>query len=330
MLRFFIALALIACGASLTAADLPGSRDPAGLKRYEGATIIGYQAPKQEEYFFSQGKSRDFGKVNPFGQESVKLTGLLARWTYLVPDPERGAYEVFSNYKTEFGKLGLETVYAPEPDSDGWFGPAYTDWEQRAKLGQILDYNEAEERYLVARTPGENPTYYVLFVTSFKDGMLPEALKNTLRKKMPLVQLDIITPAAVQEKMVIVKAAEMQRKIDTEGGIALYGILFDFNKDTLKPESAPTLEQIAELLKKDPALKLYVVGHTDRVGTLDFNRDLSDRRAKSVVRELTARHRITPARLAAAGVAFLAPVASNTTDEGRAKNRRVVLIPQEK
>lgn len=330
MLRSLISCLLLAFLLPLSAADIAGSKDPAGVKRYDGSSIIAWQAPKQDEYFYSKGKARTFGKRNPFGAESEKLEGLVSRWTYIVPDPERTAYEVFSNYKTEFASLGLETVYAPDPDKDGWFGPAYADWEEKAKLGSLLNYNEAEERYLVVRTPGENPTYYVLFVTSLKEGVIPDPLKGTVKKKMPLVQLDIIAPASVQDKMVLVKAEEMQRKIDADGGIALYGILFDFNKDTLKPESAPTLEQIAELLKKDPALKLYVVGHTDRVGTLDFNRDLSERRAKSVVSELTGKYKIAPGRLASAGVAFLAPVASNSTDEGRAKNRRVVLIPQEK
>ena len=315
---------------SASAADVPGSKDPAGLKRYEGSSIIGFQAPKQDEYFLSKGKFRQFGKVNPFGEESQKLEGLLSRYTYLVPDAQRTAYEVFSNYKSEFAKLGLETVYAPEPDEDGWFGPTYSHWEDQAKIGQILEYNEAEERYLVVKTPGGNPTYYVLFVTSYKDGIIPPSLNGKVQAKMPLVQLDIIAPASVEEKMTLVQAEEMQRKIDAEGGIALYGILFDFNKDSLKPESTPTLEQIAGLLKNQPDLKLYVVGHTDRAGTLDFNQDLSQRRAKSVVKELVGTYQISAGRLASAGVAFLAPVATNSTDEGRAKNRRVVLIPQEK
>lgn len=316
------------------AGDLQGSRDPTGIQRFEGSSIIGYQPPRQDEYYYSKGKGREFGKTNPYGAESVKLEGLVSRWTYLVPSTEHTAFEVFSGYKAGLSKLGLETVYAPEPDDDGWFGPAYAEWEQRAKLGQILDYNEAEERYLVARTPGEKPVYYVLFVTAFKDGMMPEspALRNILKRKMPLVQLDIIQPAASQEGSVEVAmdAGEMRRKLDAEGAVSLYSIFFEFDKDTLKAESTPTLEQIAILLKKDPLLKLYVVGHTDRLGPLDFNRDLSERRAKAVVRELTGRYQIAAARLAAAGAAFLAPVATNATEEGRAKNRRMVLIPQEK
>lgn len=321
-------LSLVLLTGLLHGADVAGSKDPAGLKRYEGSSIIGFQGPKQDEYFYAKGKAREFGKRNPFGDDAQKLEGHVSRVTYLVPNPERSTYEVFSNYKSEFEQLGLEVVQAPEPDKGGWFGPTYANWERDAKLGQILEYNEADERYLVAKTSGASPTYYVLFVTSYKDGIIPPPLEGKLQKGMPLVQLDIIAPANVENKMTLVKADEMEKKIGEEGGIALYGILFDFNSDTLKAESKPTLDQIAELLKKNTALKLYVVGHTDQVGTLDFNRDLSERRAKSVVKSLVSNYQISQGRLASAGVAFLAPVASNATEEGRAKNRRVVLISQ--
>ena len=115
-------------------------------------------------------------------------------------------------------------------------------------------------------------------------------------------------------------------KIDATGRIALYGILFDFNKTDLKPESKATLDQIAKLLADDPSLKLLVVGHTDNVGAFEFNRDLSARRAAAVVAALMAQYGIPKERLFPFGVAFASPIASNTTEEGRAKNRRVELV----
>ena len=80
------------------------------------------------------------------------------------------------------------------------------------------------------------------------------------------------------------------------------------------------------LLKDQPTLKLLVVGHTDNVGTFSFNLDLSQRRANSVVNELVTRYEIGKNRLTPFGVSFANPVASNKTDEGRAKNRRVELV----
>jgi outer membrane protein OmpA-like peptidoglycan-associated protein len=108
----------------------------------------------------------------------------------------------------------------------------------------------------------------------------------------------------------------------------LYGIQFDFDSDALKPDSAPVLEEIAKAMAETPGLKLYVVGHSDNEGTLQYNQDLSTRRASSVVSELTGHHGIESGRLAALGVGPAAPVASNDSEDGRALNRRVELVKQ--
>ncbi len=110
------------------------------------------------------------------------------------------------------------------------------------------------------------------------------------------------------------------------GHVAVYGIYFDFGKADVKSESEPMLKEIAKLLQQDPRLKLHVVGHTDSVGELAYNLDLSRRRAQAVVQVLATKHGIAPGRLRGDGVGPLAPVASNDTEEGRAKNRRVELV----
>jgi ligand-binding sensor domain-containing protein len=96
----------------------------------------------------------------------------------------------------------------------------------------------------------------------------------------------------------------------------------------VKPESDPALQEIAKLLKQDSKLKIYVVGHTDSQGTLNYNMDLSQRRSEAVVRSLTTQHGIVSSRLMAKGLGPLAPVESNDSDAGRAKNRRVELVKQ--
>jgi outer membrane protein OmpA-like peptidoglycan-associated protein len=120
----------------------------------------------------------------------------------------------------------------------------------------------------------------------------------------------------------------MSQALAAGGRVALYGILFDFNKAEIKPESRPALAEIAKLLSQEPGLKLHVVGHTDNVGGFDFNLGLSKRRAEAVVAALARDYGIAPGRLTPNGVAYLAPVAVNTTEEGRAKNRRVELVPR--
>jgi len=110
--------------------------------------------------------------------------------------------------------------------------------------------------------------------------------------------------------------------------VAVYGIHFDTGKAEVKPDSAGTLGEIAKLLQADPKLKLYVVGHTDNVGALAANVDLSQRRAAAVVQSLTGQYRVDASRLLAEGAGPYAPVAANDTEAGRAQNRRVELVRQ--
>ena len=130
----------------------------------------------------------------------------------------------------------------------------------------------------------------------------------------------------METNMVTVSAGEMATGIATTGSVALYGILFDTRSAVVKPESMPTLEEVAKLLKAQPTLRLLVVGHTDNVGTFEFNMDLSQRRAASVVQMLTSKFGLDRKRLTPVGVSFASPVASNRTEEGKSKNRRVQLV----
>jgi len=121
-----------------------------------------------------------------------------------------------------------------------------------------------------------------------------------------------------------VTASSMLDALNREGHIALY-INFDTGKSTIKPESRPIINQIVEMLKATPSLKIGVEGHTDNVGNPKSNKTLSDERAKSVVAAIVAQG-IDPKRLSAAGHGQDKPIADNKTEEGRAKNRRVELV----
>ena len=127
--------------------------------------------------------------------------------------------------------------------------------------------------------------------------------------------------------MVTVKAEEMAQAINTNGRVALYGLYFDTAKADVKPESKDTLDQIAKLLTSSPTLKLLVVGHTDNVGEFGANMDLSKRRADAVIASLVGQYKIDRKRLTPVGVSFASPVAPNTSEDGKAKNRRVELVP---
>jgi OOP family OmpA-OmpF porin len=127
---------------------------------------------------------------------------------------------------------------------------------------------------------------------------------------------------------VVANAEVFSNDIRTTGHAAVYGIYFDTGKSTINPESAAAIAEIAKLLKSDPDLRIHVVGHTDNVGSVDSNIKLSQSRAEAVIQELVTNNGIAPARLSAFGCGQFAPLMSNDTDEGRAKNRRVELVKQ--
>ncbi|MGA3193344.1 MAG: OmpA family protein, partial [Candidatus Bathyarchaeia archaeon] len=105
--------------------------------------------------------------------------------------------------------------------------------------------------------------------------------------------------------------------------ITLRGIYFDFDKSTIKPESRPALEDAAKMLKDNPTINVEIQGHTDSVGSADYNLSLSDRRAAAVVAYLVTNLGIDQSRLTSRGYGKTMPIATNSTDAGRALNRRV-------
>jgi outer membrane protein OmpA-like peptidoglycan-associated protein len=140
-------------------------------------------------------------------------------------------------------------------------------------------------------------------------------------------ELNIIEKQLMQQD-VLADASSMANSLRETGKVALYGILFDTGKATLKPESMAALDEIAKLMKADPGLKIYVVGHTDNAGSYDSNMKLSMDRATSVVNALVTQKSVNAASLKACGDGPTAPVATNDTEEGKALNRRVELVKQ--
>jgi outer membrane protein OmpA-like peptidoglycan-associated protein len=137
-----------------------------------------------------------------------------------------------------------------------------------------------------------------------------------------------IVEKAIMKQEIVANAEAMGNDINSTGHVALYGIFFDSGKSEIKPESDSALVQISKLLLSNKSLNLYVVGHTDNVGTIDANMKLSKDRADAVVNSLVTKYSIAAVRLKSYGVASLVPVASNDTEEGKAKNRRVELVKQ--
>lgn len=331
----FLLLAAISAGA----ADFKGSKDHPLIKRFAGAEIIGYDYRKFDEYKIQTTPFVDNNKT----KEPLKtIEGAVTRIWYEIPGDNSSA-EVFGNYVNDLNAAGFKILWNSTKDewlsaSDGrksGLSQYYADQQAMPnKLGPDTIWyhsirnpnqpqNPANNRKLTAQLsrPGAD-VYAVLFVARSDTAM------KWGSKKGVYVALEVVDMGQLKQQMITVSASDMSKSISSTGRVALYGIYFDTNKSEVKPESESALSEIAKLMKTEANLKLHVVGHTDNVGGFAPNMDLSKRRAQAVVDALVKKYSIASARLTANGVAYLAPVASNANEDGRALNRRVELVPQ--
>ena len=120
-------------------------------------------------------------------------------------------------------------------------------------------------------------------------------------------------------------AVPLYDRLMSEGKIVTYAITFETGKADLKPESMVEINRVAKLMKENPGLEFEVQGHCDATGSDKVNDPLSQKRAEAIVAALVEEG-IAEARLTAVGKGSHLPIASNSTDEGRAKNRRVEFV----
>lgn len=334
--KFFSAssLAALALGftISASAADLPGSKDHPLLKRFAGSEIVAYETKRFESYELQTSTFKKYdidARRRSYANPPLTVEGALTRIWYESAG-ETSSTELMRNYQNELKASGFQTLYdsTKDPAAKSWvnFLSAFQGSEIKTSRAYYI-FRAADEKGIrvtsarLARPEGD-VYVYLTAVEWPKDDATYKA------KKGAYIAVDIVESKAMTQNMVVVSAGEMAKSITATGRVALYGILFDTNKADIKPESRPAIEEIAKFLKANPAMKLHVVGHTDNVGGLASNLVLSRQRADAVVAALAQQHGIAAGRLTSNGVAYLAPVAVNTTEDGRAKNRRVELVPQ--
>lgn len=335
-MRHFAALALFATALTLShsalAADLPGAKDHPLLKRFGGSEIVAYDTKRFEEYELQTSTFKTFdldAKRRVFVKPALKVEGAFTRIWYEAAG-DISATELIRNYQNELKAKGFQILYDSSQDSAAtkWtnYLAYFTGMEIKTNRAYYV-FRAAEEKLTKVTSaklerPEGNVYVHLTAVEWAKDDATFKA------KKGAYIAVDIIESKPMAQNMVVVSADEMSKSIASTGRVALYGIYFDTGKAEIKPESKAALDEIAKFLKANASMKLHVVGHTDNVGGLEPNLGLSRHRADSVVAALTKQYGVVANRLTANGVAYLAPVAVNTTEEGRAKNRRVELVPQ--
>jgi OOP family OmpA-OmpF porin len=319
--------------------DAPDAKDHPMLKRIQGSVILRFATKKFDSYQIAMERvvwDSSAQKYN--GWKKITVEGAHTTLFYREPK-DASTFECIRAYQEELKEKGFEVMFEgssggnPLGDNNsldngrGYFLQQVYQTEKGYSLqGNIMDGAD-DYRYTALKKPAEGSTgedYVTVFCAATTDTW-KDPDKGLLAGTV-VARVDLVETKAMQKRMVLVKAAEMDQQITTTGRVALYGIYFDFNQATLKPESDSTLQEIQHLMNSDPNLKLLVVGHTDNVGTFEFNRDLSSRRAAAVVDALGRRFAISSQRLFAFGCSFASPAAPNTSEESRAKNRRVELV----
>ncbi len=321
--------------APLAAQDAPGAADHPLIKRFKGSDI--YFSSKSDYDKLKLALSKVVWnfveyKIDPY--ESLTVEGKRLTNYYQLPEGV-STLEAYRNYEQELRDQGFEILFQGEGAEIESIG--YNNQIAREILNMTGLYSNPEETaqwpfqscdekfsaYIAARKTTDTGDIFVsVYIVKNK---LDKWMKGKLLEGRTLVRLDVCEQKKREQRMELVKSEEMANEIALQGKVTLYGILFDYDKATIRPDSEPTLAEIAKLLKEKPDLKVLVVGHTDAMGSFDYNLQLSQRRAESVVENLISRG-ISRERLFPVGVSFACPVATNATEDGRAKNRRVELV----
>jgi outer membrane protein OmpA-like peptidoglycan-associated protein len=309
------------------AADIEGSADHALVGRYEGSEIVAYQVGEYDETRVVDGPFSNVNASSQTGPGFKTLEGRIVLIYYKLPQG-RSTLEVLRNYEDSLKAKGFTVLFTcatskgtcfdtGKDEGAYYLGQSVGDAQALPRMmGDYVHNWFGQGRYLLARLDRPEGAVYASITLGDSD-----------RSNVAIVRV-VETKEMEANKIVFVNASEMEKAINDTGKIALYGILFDFDKDIVKPESKPTLDEIAKLLQAKPELKLLIVGHTDNEGTAEYNLDLSRRRAANVVVALTSAYGIAADRLSAQGAGASSPIASNDDEAGRAENRRVELVAQ--
>ncbi len=261
----------------------------------------------------------------------LHVEGEVDLYYYKLPDG-RSSLEALRNYETSLKAKGFDVPFTCGATNGSCYAkrPGHSDQTAPGLLGLAIDdpqmpkydhdyirnYFKLNARYLFGELKRPEGTVYVSIAFAEEGGGNYAFVRVVTTREMD------------EGKIKFVGAGQMQDALSDKGRISLYGIQFDFDKDVIKPESKLTLDEIAKLLRANTELRLEIVGHTDKKGTADYNVDLSKRRAENVVAFLTDGYAIAKSRLSPRGAGASEPLATNDTDEGRAKNRRVELVKQ--
>lgn len=287
------------------ASDVAGSADYPDIGRYAGSEITQYEVEDYGQTVFATGPVQ---KEADAESTALSVEGRITRIRYRVPEGV-SSLEVFRNFEARARDGNYEIVFSGGPEAISDYAFKYhhpVEILAESAIGDGIHYFLASKE-----VEGATDRFSVL--------VAPHAGGQG-------VIVGLIAAESEPMAMQMIDSKQMALSLDETGRVALYGIYFDHDSATLKDESGPTLDEIAELMSANPEYNVIVVGHTDNAGAYDYNMSLSKRRAQAVMDALVEDYGVQATRLASDGVGYLAPAAANKSDAGRALNRRVELV----
>lgn len=305
-----------------TCPELPGFAALEDLPVYDGSCLFGAENPGFSNLDLPTGPLSK-GKLTT----TQPVEGQLQRRLYVAPEGT-SPLDLFRNYTNALDGAGFVTLFECAGRDCG---------SGNALLGKTVIYgsdrklknlkaksefalNIDGEEYFRAARSADGTRHVAIYVAQNKSAGISGQASGRAA-----VHIDLITAAALEARMI--DAAAMAKGIMDEGHVAVDNVYFDFGTANLSPTAAPAIAEMAKLLTDNPNLRVFIVGHTDWVGDVAANQALSQARAASVVAALAVAG-VAKERLAPIGVGMYAPRAANSSDAGRALNRRVELVEQ--
>ncbi len=297
--------------------DIKNGKDYPLVSRFEGSIMQFYKLTKWDTYKLPvyTDNTKEPNYKNP-----LILEGKVERWQYTTTPDNNPAY-IMKNFENAFKKSNYKILLEGKPGNDFEEGPAgfYGDYygSQKKlnleKFGFGFDAIGNHKAIIIAKTNNNGKNIYIAEVIS--------DFSNVTVITQDIIEVE-------EAKTGMVNSKNMDDGIRTNGHIAIYDIHFDTGKSEIKSESDDALQNIAEYLSAHSDKKYIIVGHSDNIGDFEANLKLSKERAEAVKNELVSKYSVKAEQLIAYGDGQTAPVSTNSTKEGRAKNRRVEIVEQ--
>jgi len=288
--------------------DIEGAKDYSLVSRFKGSVIQWYDNINYDKYYLLE--------LNDHKLSTKVIEGKLTRIQYTA-DKEHSIFEIVKSYEKALTDAGFSVFLNLNENN----GPS--DLNEKLYIAEFKGLNKLTSS---AIKPDHNGTWDYFEAKGTSQGKDIYIVVYVTNRNQPLITFDAIEVAQMDAGLVT--AQKIDKGIAASGHVVLDGVFFDTGKATIKHESKSALQNISDYLLKHSEQKFIIVGHTDNVGNFESNMKLSNDRAKAVTDILVNSYGINKSQLMTYGIANLSPVSSNSTDEGREKNRRVEIVEQ--